>query len=116
MIKLNLQFFGGSGSRLGGSTVRTGTSGASVSPTSTGGRLVNQGGGQMYGENDNGYSVSVLDGGSDPINEYRYGSRRIYEVHEYNPSGAQVGQTRYVPTKAEATEIAKKYLEETKNR
>lgn len=112
MIKLDLQFFGGSGSRLGGPTVRT----TPVSEYSTGGRLVEQGSGQWYGENDNGYSVSVLDGGSDDINLYRYGSRRIYEVREYDANGSQVGSTRYVPTKAEATEIAKKYLKETKNR
>lgn len=112
MNRIDLQFFGGSGSRLGGSTVRT----TPVSDTSTGGRLVNQGVGHTWGENDNGYAVSILDGGSDPINEYRYGSRRIYEVREYNPSGEQVGETKYVPTKAEATNIAKRYLEETKNR
>lgn len=114
MIKINLQFFGGSGSRLGGSTVRTGTT--PVSEYSTGGRLVDQGGGQMYGENDNGYSVSVLDGGSDDVNLYRYGSRRIYEVREYDPNGTQVGSTRYVPTKEEAVRFAKEYLKETKNR
>lgn len=99
----------GSGLRAGAAgSVNESTS--QVSPTSTGGRLVDQGGGQWYGENDNGYAVAILDGGSDDINMYRYGSRRIYEVHEYMPDGSKAGETRYVPTKREAERFARDYL------
>lgn len=115
MIKINLQFFGGSGSRLGGSTVRTNTN-ASVSATSTGGRVVEQSGGQWYGENDNGYAVSVLDGGRDDINMFRYGSRQIYEITYYTPAGASVRGTDVATTKAEALKRAKDYLKDTKDR
>ena len=100
---------GGSGARL-----RAGGSTANVSPTSTGGKIVNNGNGSYWGENDNGYGVSILDGGRDDINMYRYGSSQIYEVKQYTPDGTQVGQTKYVPTKAEATQIAKKFLNEHK--
>lgn len=34
-----------------------------ISPTSTGGKIVDQGSGQWYGENDNGFAVSILDSG-----------------------------------------------------
>ena len=92
---------GGSGASLGRRR-GSGGSGVSVSPTSTGGKLVDRGGGQVYGENDIGYAVSILDGGNEDINFFRYGSRQIYEVRKYTPDGTQDGQTTYIPTKAEA--------------
>lgn len=86
-----------------------------VSPTSTGGKLVDQGNGQWYGENDNGYSTSVLDGGKSDINFYRYGSKQIYEVHYNSDTKVDIRPASYVSTKAEAKSLANGYLKETKN-
>ena len=98
---------GGSGSSLRSGA---GAPNANASPTSTRGRIVEQGGGQWWAENDNGYAVAILGGDSSDINLFRYGSRRIYEVIEYDPSGRQVGATKYVSTKAEADRITREYL------
>lgn len=102
---------GGSGASLGR---RRSGRGVSVSPTSTGGKLVDQGGGMLYGENDNGYSTAVIDAGRDDINMYRYGSRQIYEVHYNSDTRVDVLPTDYVSTKAEARSMALAYLKSHK--
>lgn len=99
---------GGSGAKLGGST--TPNSNQNVSPTSTGGKIVDQGSGQWYGENDRGYSVSILDGGKDDINMYRYGSRQIYEVSKYRPDGSRYSEKEIFTTKKEAMDNAKFWI------
>ena len=112
MIKLNLQLFGGRGS---GGGKGGGGSGGQVSRTSTGGRIVDQGNGQWYGENDNGTAVSILDAGKSDVNLYRYGSRQVYEIQRYNAPDAPIGLTEglpklYATSKAEAMRYAKGYL------
>lgn len=86
-----------------------------ASPTSTKGKLVDQGGGQLYGENDNGYSASVLDGGKSDINFYRYGSKQIYEVSYNSDTKVGVKPKSYVPSKSEAKKLAQGWLNETKS-
>ena len=108
------------GSRGGGSGKggKSGGGGGSAlknkSATSTGGKLVDQGGGQLYGENDNGYSASVLDGGKDNYNLYKYGSKQIYEVKTHKPDGTQDGSTRIFTTKTDARKAATEYLQSHK--
>lgn len=81
-----------------------------ISETSTGGKIIQEGVGNWYGETDNGYAVSILDGGREDINLYRYGSKQIYELRKYNTDGTRNGETEYYPTKREATAKAKDYL------
>lgn len=124
MIKLSLQLFGGRGSSGGGGGGSGGqaskpSAGGQISPTSTGGRIVDEGGGQWYGENDNGTAVSILDGGKSDVNLYRYGSRQVYEVHRYNAPDDVVGLTDGLPvlfatSKSEAMAYAKSYLKSAK--
>ena len=70
----------------------------------------------MYGENDNGYSASILDCGKSDINLYRYGSRQIYEVSYNSDTTVGVKPTSYVSTKAEAKKLAQGWLKETVNK
>lgn len=86
-----------------------------ISPTSTGGKIVDQGGGQWYGENDNGTAVAILDGGKSDYNLYKYGSKQIYEVERYESetakaNGAEDPKKLYVTTKSEAMNLAKGWL------
>ncbi len=138
MIRFNLQLFGGRGgvsngartaggygvgSGAGGSTggatgvqAAAGTANnnavatAVKSPTTTGGKIQAQGSGQWYGENDNGTAVSILDGGKDDTNFYRYGSRQIYEVNVYDNNGDPVGSKKIFTTKKAAMDFSKKQL------
>lgn len=133
MIKLNLQLFGGRGSSGGGGgsggqakeqmqiQASKLSAGGQISSTSTGGRIVDEGGGQWYGENDNGTAVSILDGGKSDVNLYRYGSRQVYEVHRYNAPDDVVGLTDGLPvlfatSKSEAMAYAKSYLKSAKGK
>ena len=93
-----------------GMAVRGTTNGTSVSTTSTGGRLVQQGSDQWYGETNSGYAVSVLDAGREDINLFRYGSRQIYEVTKYDDNNRRVGDIEYISTKKEALSTAKAWL------
>ncbi len=86
-----------------------------VSATSTGGKLVDDGSGNLYGENDNGYSASVLDGGKSDINFYRYGSRQVYEVSYNSDSKVGIKPKTIVSTKKEAKQLANDWLKQTKD-
>lgn len=106
---------GGRGAGLGGGgNASTPSTNVNVSPSSTGGRIVDQGGGQWYGENDNGYAVSILDGGSDDINMFRYGSRQVYEVSYHSNNTVNAKQTDIATTKTDAMRLAKKWLTDNK--
>ena len=86
-----------------------------VSSTSTGGKLVDMGGGQLYGENDNGFAASILDCGKSDINLYKYGSKQIYEVDYYNNTGKRIKPKAYATTKKEAKGLAQDWLNKTKS-
>ena len=102
----------GSGSTTANSPVQAAPT---VSTTSTGGKIVNQGNGQWWGENDNGVAVAILDAGKSDINLYKYGSKQIYEVERYESdeakkNGAEDPKKLYVATKTEAMNLAKGWL------
>ena len=129
MVKISIQYFGGRGSSSGrgGAANKSAAQTAQstdpnapnyVSSTSTGGKIVDMGGGHWEAENDNGSGVSILDSGNDLTNLYKYGSKQIYEVLRF-VSDAMQGlvpdpPTLRVSTKAEAMAEAKKWLKQTK--
>lgn len=90
-----------------------------VSPTSTGGKIVDQGGGTWYGEIDNGAAVAINDLGKEDINLYKYGNKQVYEVIRYispteTDSGATDPPKQYAFTKSEAMNLAKGWLKANK--
>lgn len=85
------------------------TKAAKKSETSTGGKIVDVGGGQWYGENDNGSSVSILDGGKEDYNLWKYGSKQVYEVQPVSKD-LKWGEKEYYSKKSEAVAAAKAHL------
>ena len=83
---------------------------APISTSSTGGKIVDQGGGQWYGEIDNGAAVAINDLGKEDINLYKYGNKQVYEVQRYLPDGSETLQKQYAFTKSEAMNLAKGWL------
>ena len=78
------------------------------------GYMKNQGFGQWYGENAAGYGVSINESGDEDINMYRYGSRKVYEVDTYGPTGRRSGGGRRIfETKGEAMSFAEQYLKDS---
>lgn len=130
MVKISIQYFGGRGSssgRGGGANKSAAPTTQStdpnapnyVAPHSTGGKIVDMGGGHWEAENDNGSGVSILDNGKSDINFYKYGSKQIYEVMRFGADSMRGlvpdPPTLRVSTKAEAMAEAKKWLKQNKN-
>ena len=73
--------------------------------------MESQGFGQWYGENAAGYSVAINESGNEDINMYRYGSRKVYELDMYSPSGRQVENGRRIfDSQTDAMNFAERYL------
>lgn len=90
-----------------------------VQNTSTGGKIIDQGGGTWYGENDNGVAVAINDLDKSDYNLYKYGNKQVYEVIRYiGPEGYSSGATdppkQYAFTKNEAMNLAKGWLKSNK--
>ena len=104
----------GSGSSMSGGSR---TSGGGVSPTSTGGKIVQQTSDQWYGENDNGAYVVINNAGKSDYNFYKYGNKQIYEVDRGEPTAniyADKPPRLYAFTKSEAMNLAKGWLKANK--
>lgn len=101
----------GSGSKM------TGGNGGSISPTSTGGKLVKQSDDQWYGENDNGAYAVINNAGKSDYNFYKYGNKQIYEVDRGEPTAnvyADKPPKLYAFTLSEAKQLAKGWLNSNK--
>lgn len=96
-----------------------GGGGGAVSPTSTGGKMVQQSSDQWYGENDNGSWAVINDAGKSDYNFYKYGNKQIYEVDRGLPDSqtqfADNPPTLYAYTKSEAMQYARGWLKANKN-
>lgn len=96
--------------------------GGQVSPTSTGGKMVQQSPNQQYGENDNGSYAVINDSGKSEMNFYKYGNEQIYEVDrglsdaERNLPGVDNPPRLYAFTKTEAMQYAKGWLKANKGK
>ena len=144
MITISIQYFGGRGSSSGRAGKGGGAGEANTGPApqaapkvqnatqstdpnapnyvskyTTGGKIVDLGGGHWEAENDNGSGVSILDGGKSDLNLYKFGSKQIYTVTRFY-SDAIRSLVPPMPvirasTKAEAMREAKKWIKQNKN-
>lgn len=104
------------GTGAGGTATGGGATAAKpVSPTSTKGKIVDQGFGLWYGENDNGYSAQILDCGKSNTNYYKYGSYQVYEVGYNSNTDVSVKPRSIATTKKDAMQMAKDWLKQTKD-